>query len=340
MPNSVLWVCLVAIWLFVLVPMVIKGRPEVRKTTEATLATRVINRGGRAMARATSKVASGRHPHDAEWVAPAREYRKRGELLNDADDHADARAEVAADETEAETDVDVDATETVETTHAGTSSDTRVAADETEADTEADETDSGATDLESDHDEDDIDETDAVDEVDDDNAVDDDADDDYEVVAEPLTRRGRGGYDADADSRRSETRYRRRQRVVMVLAVLAVASIGVGVFLGGTGWAVTGVGVALLVGYMAFLRRAVRVEERIRRQRAARAARAARQMRPGVRDHDAAGPLADEIPLHLRRPGAVVLEIDDEHPVFEHLPPFQRRRVMREDSDLARVVGQ
>ncbi|MGJ0119405.1 divisome protein SepX/GlpR [Williamsia sp. MIQD14] len=335
MPNSVLWVCLVAIWLFVLVPMVIKGRPEVRKTTEATLATRVINRGGRAMARATSKVASGRHPHDAEWVAPAREYRKRGELLNDADDHADARAEVADDEPEV--DVDEVAAERVETSDADTATDTTVAA-EVDDETDTEETDADATDLEVGYDEDDVDETDAADEMDPDV---DDADDDYEVVAEPLTRRGRGGYDADADSRRSETRYRRRQRVVMALAVVAVASIGVGVFLGGMGWAVTGVGVALLVAYMAFLRRAVRVEERIRRQRAARAARAARQMRPGVRDHDdAGGPLDDEIPLHLRRPGAVVLEIDDEHPVFEHLPPFQRRRVMREDSDLARVVGQ
>lgn len=319
MPNSVLWVCLVAIWLFVLVPMVIKGRPEVRKTTEATLATRVINRGGRAMARATSKVASGRHPHDAEWVAPAREYRKRGELLNDADDHADARAEVEADDA-------IDDAESVEADEA-VSTDAPITA-ESETTVTA-ETDDVAEDVE-------IEDS----EVD---ALDDELEDadEYEVVAEPLTRRGRGGYDADADSRRSETRYRSRQRVVMVLAVLAVASIGVGVFLGGIGWAVTGVGVALLVGYMAFLRRAVRVEERIRRQRAARAARAGRQMRPGVRDHDdAGGPLDDEIPLHLRRPGAVVLEIDDEHPVFEHLPPFQRRRVMREDSDLQRVVGQ
>ncbi|WP_328857372.1 hypothetical protein OG579_20000 [Williamsia herbipolensis] len=328
MPNSVLWVCLVAIWLFVLVPMVIKGRPEVRKTTEATLATRVINRGGRAMARATSKVASGRHPHDAEWVAPAREYRKRGELLNDADDHADARAEVAADDV-------IEDAESVEGDDA-VSTDATITTDAEPTVTA--ETDDVAEDSENEGVADEIDESDAeVDEYDD---ADHD-DDEYEVVAEPLTRRGRGGYDADKDSLRSETRYRSRQRVVMVLAVLAVASIGVGVFLGGIGWAVTGVGVALLVGYMAFLRRAVRVEERIRRQRAARAARAGRQMRPGVRDHgDAGGPLDDEIPLHLRRPGAVVLEIDDEHPVFEHLPPFQRRRVMREDSDLQRVVGQ
>ncbi|MBJ7290964.1 MAG: hypothetical protein JHC79_18815, partial [Williamsia sp.] len=103
MPNSVLWVCLVAIWLFVLVPMVIKGRPEVRKRTEATLATRVINRGGRAMSKASSKVARGRHPHDADWVAPVREYRKPGELINELDDHSDV---LVADEPEEIDDAD------------------------------------------------------------------------------------------------------------------------------------------------------------------------------------------------------------------------------------------
>ena len=34
---------------------------------------------------------------------------------------------------------------------------------------------------------------------------------------------------------------------------------------------------------------------------------------------------------------AVVLEIDDEDPVFEHLPPYQRRRVMREEPEYRRV---
>ena len=96
MPNSVLWICLVAIWLFVLVPMLIKGRPEVRKPTQATLATRVIDRGGKAMSRATRRISVGRHPHDADWVAPEREYRRSGDLLNADDDHVDARRERAS----------------------------------------------------------------------------------------------------------------------------------------------------------------------------------------------------------------------------------------------------
>jgi len=42
------------------------------------------------------------------------------------------------------------------------------------------------------------------------------------------------------------------------------------------------------------------------------------------------------VPSRLRRPGAVVLEIDDEDPIFEHLDyaPFAR------DFDLPRAAGQ
>ena len=42
------------------------------------------------------------------------------------------------------------------------------------------------------------------------------------------------------------------------------------------------------------------------------------------------------VPSRLRRPGAVVLEIDDEDPIFEHLDyaPFAR------DYDLPRAAGQ
>jgi hypothetical protein len=44
----------------------------------------------------------------------------------------------------------------------------------------------------------------------------------------------------------------------------------------------------------------------------------------------------DVVPSRLRRPGSVVLEIDDEDPIFEHLDyaPFAR------DFDLPRAAGQ
>jgi hypothetical protein len=359
MPNSVLWICLVAIWLFVLVPMLIKGRPEVRKPTQATLATRVIDRGGKAMSRATRRIASGRHPHDADWVAPEREYRKAGDLINDADDHVDARRErVAARTATAVVDEDTSATDEssgddvsdgpvvdLDAIHLGKarseSASTRTAAD---SDTEVDE-DRATDDLESDEDRagedlsDDLDETDREDDLESADDLTDDADDLDEdgLEADERPRRGRGGYDPDADTRRSEKRYRARQRTVLTLAVLSLAGLGVGIALGGIAWTATGVTVGLLVIYLAFLRRAVRIEEQIRRRRVSRATRAPQRHR----DFDDVGdPFADEIPFHLRRPGAVILEIDDEHPVFDHLPPFQHRRMMREEPEYRRAVGQ
>ena len=95
----------------------------------------------------------------------------------------------------------------------------------------------------------------------------------------------------------------------------------------------------LLVGYLAYLRRAVKTEQQIRAQRLARAKRSARaeeerrRRAAAVPEFAAAPP-----PPRLRRPGgATVLEIDDEDPVFDHIPPFQRRRMDREDLQYRRV---
>ncbi|HCS59081.1 MAG TPA: hypothetical protein DIW80_19590 [Gordonia polyisoprenivorans] len=107
------------------------------------------------------------------------------------------------------------------------------------------------------------------------------------------------------------------------------------------GWIATGVTGVLFVGYLFYLRRTVKAEQQIRAQRIARARRAAkadaeRERREMQTPEFAAAPP----PPRLRRPGgAVVLEIDDEDPVFDHLPPFQRRRVMREDEDFRQAAA-
>ena len=48
-PQSLLWISLVVLWLFVLVPMLISKRDAVRRTSDVALATRVLNSddGGR-----------------------------------------------------------------------------------------------------------------------------------------------------------------------------------------------------------------------------------------------------------------------------------------------------
>ena len=44
-PQSLLWISLVVLWLFVLVPMLISKRDTVRRTSDVALATRVLNTG-------------------------------------------------------------------------------------------------------------------------------------------------------------------------------------------------------------------------------------------------------------------------------------------------------
>jgi hypothetical protein len=48
----------------------------------------------------------------------------------------------------------------------------------------------------------------------------------------------------------------------------------------------------------------------------------------------------DVVPSRLRRPGAVVLEIDDEDPVFEHLDYAMAMRTFGWPRDLPRAVGE
>ena len=82
--------------------------------------------------------------------------------------------------------------------------------------------------------------------------------------------------------------------------------------------------------YLGYLRRQTRIEEQVRRRRAQRMARS----RLGVENTE--DQEFDVVPSRLRRPGSVVLEIDDEDPIFEHLDyaPFAR------EYDLPRAAGQ
>jgi hypothetical protein len=117
-----------------------------------------------------------------------------------------------------------------------------------------------------------------------DDAVDDAADDAGEEWAQERSddrlwerpparyRAGRGGFDAEAAALTARARYAFRQRVVLAMLVLAVATgVAAGVALPVLWWAHGAVDV-LLVGYLVYLRRQVRMEEAIRARRAARMA--------------------------------------------------------------------
>ena len=69
-PQSLLWISLVVLWLFVLVPMLINKRDAVRRTSDVALATRVLNRSAGARLRRRRGPASG-HRSDPDWQPSA-----------------------------------------------------------------------------------------------------------------------------------------------------------------------------------------------------------------------------------------------------------------------------
>jgi len=126
-------------------------------------------------------------------------------------------------------------------------------------------------------------------------------------------RRGRGGYDPVADAEYTLTRYQRRQRTLIGLGAAVLVTAILAFILGGWIWALAGIALAATAIYLVALRNQVRQEEALRHRRI----RQLRRASLGVRN------AADEelnIPRNLRRPGAVVLELDDESPDFDYLP--------------------
>jgi len=131
-------------------------------------------------------------------------------------------------------------------------------------------------------------------------------------------RSGRGGYDPEADAVARIARYAFRQRMVLGLLVGAVLTAVVAAVALPSLWWLHVVLDLALVGYLVYLRRQVRIEEDVRQRRMSRMGRARLGVDSKV-DEEHVG-----VPQRLRRPGAVVLEIDDEDPAFdeldEHLP--------------------
>ena len=86
-------------------------------------------------------------------------------------------------------------------------------------------------------------------------------------------RRGRGGYDPEAAALAAQARYTFRQRMVLVLALFAVISAVLAATLASIDtWYLHGAVDVCLIGYLAYLRRQVRIEQAIRARRAARGA--------------------------------------------------------------------
>ncbi|MFC9893592.1 gephyrin-like molybdotransferase receptor GlpR [Nocardia sp. NPDC127579] len=320
MPNSILWIGLVVLWVFVLFPILADRHPRIRQTTDAALATRVLHRGGSKRRMRTGPAAG--HDSDPDY-RPSRAHRKSftsddaehrmnpAEQVTDQEDElADATGELEAGMSAAEAEAD--------TERAGEFTDDADEFEPVTAGTAAADTDSA--------DDDDVERTepetarvparlDDVEEL-------DSRDDDFVP-----TRRGRGGFDPEADAIARAARYTFRQRAVLALLLTALTTGALGIAVNPACWWLSGLSVVVLAAYLGYLRKQVRIEEDIRRRRAARLPRGQQHGEAPVEDPRETEArvrrrtIDRETARALRRRSAL-LEADDEDPMFEHLDTF------------------
>ncbi|MFF1608878.1 gephyrin-like molybdotransferase receptor GlpR [Amycolatopsis sp. NPDC058278] len=159
-------------------------------------------------------------------------------------------------------------------------------------------------------------------------------------------RPGRGGFDPEAAEIAARAKYGFRQRIVVILLVIAVITGVVAGFVVPLAWWGHGAIDVVLVGYLVYLRRQVRIEEEIRQRRLARfnSTRAPRRPAPSAsapapsasaspdeEDHaetedvEVVEPVRRQVverrpsPTSRVRRSAVVVDLDDEDPAFEEL---------------------
>ena len=340
-PQSLLWISLVVLWLFVLVPMLISKRDAVRRTSDVALATRVLN-GGSASRLLRRKGPAAGHRTDPDWKPQESDLDDLDGTDQDEhseEDDADERPThpvVMQFEVPEQTEpdyLDVDVIEDSGALPAGASeakTEPVLEADETETETEP-----VAREAEREHPDRFGDEYEYIEDSsglepdeDDDDALDDGT---APPVAPAASRRRR--FDEKTAAAVSARKYTFRKRVLMVMAVVLIGSATAAFEVTPTAWWVCSIATGVTVLYLAYLRRQTRIEEKVRRRRMHRMARA----RLGV--ENAADREYDVVPSRLRRPGAVVLEIDDEDPIFEHLDYDIPVRAYGWPRDLPRAVG-
>ena len=301
-PQSLLWISLVVLWLFVLVPMLISKRDAVRRTSDVALATRVLN-GGAALRKLKKFGPAAGHRSDPDW-----------QPVDEDDEVHDAppskEVVLKAEKVEAEADyLDVDVVEEDSgALPAGeTEADERVAepepepvaADEPVGPDDAQQDESTAAEYET------VEDTSGL-----------ESEEEPPTTATPPASRRRL-YESKTAAKVSARKYRFRRRVLSLMALVIVVTTVAAVTVWPAGWWACGTAGAVTMLYLAYLRRQTRIEERLRRRRMQRMARSRLGVENVENTDDDRG--YDVVPSRLRRPGGVVLEIDDEDPAFEHL---------------------
>jgi hypothetical protein len=146
----------------------------------------------------------------------------------------------------------------------------------------------------------------------------------FEVDDEQLRpvpqRRGRGGFDPEAAEATRAFRYQQRRRITLILLVATVAFSVLAALVFSWLWVGALVSLALLVGYLTYLRRQVRIEATIRQKRMERLQRA-RQIRPEY----ARAPRRTRGGMSAVQPGRSVVDLDDDDPGFDDLDEYQEQ---------------
>jgi hypothetical protein len=157
-------------------------------------------------------------------------------------------------------------------------------------------------------------------EYDDIHDIDDDYFDEEEYVERPF-RRGRGGYDPEAAVLVAQAKYAFRRRVVAFLLVAAVATgVVAGVFYAKLWYGHAALDL-VIVGYLTYLRRQVRMEEEIRARRLARLQQVRRRRATGPQQQETP---AAEIPQQADgEPETAKVEVVDDRPALPPLPRFE-----------------
>ena len=370
-PQSLLWISLVVLWLFVLVPMLVSKRDAVRRTSDVALATRVLTSGSSARLLKRGGPATG-HRSDPDWQHSADDIDEDADI-DDVDEvegepaQDGSRVFVAAaavfvataekqvgEQTELDyLDVDVvaDDSDVLPLSEAGLAAEVEAEARaqaEAQAAAEAEAraaeeaamaAEALAAKVEAEADEDTYEEPAAEAESD---------GYEYEYVEdssglEPETESSARGSGLSARGRRpridtaaavSARKYEFRKRVLMSLAVILVLSALTAFTVAPSAWWICGGAAGATVLYLAYLRRQTRIEQQVR------ARRARRSERPRMQRESVHTDAFEVVPSRLRRPGVAVLEIDDEDPVFEHLEYTSSSGRYNWRGDLARASGQ
>lgn len=141
-------------------------------------------------------------------------------------------------------------------------------------------------------------------------------------------RPGRGGFDPEAAAEAARAKYAFRQRVVVFMLLVAIVTAALAVLTTPLFWWPHGALDLGVVGYLSYLRRQVRIEEEIRDRRAARLGATARHFPEPVIEQDddrfrpvpaPRRPTAHVATTRQSRPSTVVVDMDDEDPMFDEL---------------------